>query len=215
MWVIWVLLGLECKPSNTGYRALASIPLGLSWWQAQTQSWGLYLVPQWAGMHQQWQRTSLFLVLGFRKNCLFSFVPVFIWALTLQLSLSLAADSACSPSTWFIQASVGPSWEKAYLGVFNTFPCQTEEGAALAEWGDFQESSGQKSICNFKSGTWSGHWYNPVACYFTNAAMCLFALAHSNNSSRPISCLRFWLVPNMQVSHMFIEYLQCAKCSRE
>lgn len=49
---------------------------------------------------------------------------------------------------------MGPAWGKAHLGVLSTLPCQAEEKAMLAEWGKFQEDSGQKSGCNFGSGSY-------------------------------------------------------------
>lgn len=99
----------------------------------------------------------LFHVQGPQKNWLPASVSVLSSQPGFDLAESLAADSAHAPSAWFILAPVGPSWGKAHLGMFNTFPCQAGERAALAEWGNFQEASGQKSVQDFEKSISSEH----------------------------------------------------------
>lgn len=67
------------------------------------------------------------------QNWLPASMPVLSSQPGFDLAESLTADSAHAPSAWFILAPVGPSWGKAHLGMFNTFPCQAGERAALAE----------------------------------------------------------------------------------
>lgn len=120
-----VLLGLDPGSSTIGL--CHNSPGSHLRWEIGDQSWQYYLIILWEGIHQQRNETSLFLVQWYKKIFLSSVTPIFRWGMTLQLSLSLTADSAHSPPTWFIWAPVGPAWGKAHLGVFNTFPCQAEE----------------------------------------------------------------------------------------
>lgn len=76
--------------------------------------------------------------------------------------------------------SFGPQW--ALLGQRPIWECsihstvKLRKKTTLAEQENFQEDSGQKSVCNFERGTWSGDWHNMPVAYYSPMLLHIFLL---------------------------------------